>query len=342
MLAAAVMASAMQAVVIQGFGPPGEVEIKAVPMPPSVCEPGSLLVKVASAGCNPIDTSFIRGYVNQMFPCSLPCTLGWDFAGQVMAVGEDVQAFGVGDEIICYFSPDWSSGQKQGSGEGNAQGCFAEYMSVRADQCAPKPTNVPADTAGCIASSSLTALEGLLDHGGLESGQRVLILAASGGVGSFAVQIAKWKGAEVIGVCSGANSDYVRALGADNVIDYTSTEDLASAVLASCPTGVDLVLDCVGGDSTRVGFQCLRPDGGRLVSIANFGVAKIGEELGKQGKTFAVRPSGARLAEVTALFENGDLVLPEVRSFPLANARDAFAQIESRRTRGKLVLLPSH
>src|SRR6202012_4942376 len=199
-----------------------------------------VLIKVYASGVNPVDWKIRKGLRKEKFPTGFPLTLGWDVSGVVEEVGSAVRTLHPGDRV--YSRPDPTR-----------NGTYAEYVAVKADQVGLSPRSIDYVQAAAIPLSGLTAWQGLFDHGRLEPGQTVLIHAASGGVGVYAVQFAKWKGARVIGTTSTHNIDFVRDLGADQVIDYTK-EPFEEIV-----TNVDLVLDTLGEDVQRKSFRTLKP-----------------------------------------------------------------------------------
>lgn len=279
--------------------------------------------------------------------CSTPSVLlitnlqGWDVAGTVEAVGSDASDFKVGDQVYSYTRPAWDmkvDGETTDNESIGLNGTLAQYVSVAQWKVTHKPKSLDMNNAAAIPLAGLTAWQGLFDHGKVTAGQTVLVLGASGGVGSFAVQFAKVKGATVIGTCSGRNVDFVRSLGADHVVDY-SQGDVAAAVRAIAPNGVDMVYDAVGGDSSAAGVASAK-DGGIVISIANFGIADLCNERGLTGKAFLVAPSAPQLREIGDLIDAGKVRVGALEAFPLAEYRSVFEKSQSGRTRGKMVLIP--
>src|SRR5437764_8941823 len=187
------------------YGGPEELRLERIERPAP--QAGVVLVRVHAAGVNPVDWKFRQGFLKDFFPMSFPYTPGRDLAGVVEEVGPDVTTFQKGQAVF---------GQ-------SAHGTYTEYTPAAVDTLALKPKTLSFDEAAAIPVGATTAWQGLFDHGGLQAGQRVLIQGAAGGVGMFAVQFARWKGAYVIGTTSTSNVDFVRSLGAETVIDYTST-----------------------------------------------------------------------------------------------------------------------
>src|SRR5271166_3252654 len=246
----------MKAAVYTRYGPPDVVQIVDVEMP--VPQDNEVLIKVRAASLNPIDGGLMKGR-----PCSARILFGLrkpkdtrpgrDVAGQVEAVGRNVAQFKPGDEVFgsCISDPHDSGAEVWI----HCQGAFAEYVCAPVSTLVMKPDNVTFEQAASVPLAALTALQGLRDKGQIQPGQKVLINGAAGGVGTFAVQIAKSFGAEVIGVCSTRNVDMVRSLGADRVIDYTREN------FTKLGQRYDLIFDCVGNHSLSELRRVLNPNG---------------------------------------------------------------------------------
>ena len=312
------MTATMKAVRIHAYGGPEEIVYEDAPRP----EPGSgeVLVRVRAAGVNPVDWKTRSGSgMAKKFGERFPLVLGWDASGVVEEVGTGVDAFRAGDEV--YGLPRFPE-----PGE-----AYAEYMAAPAGDLATKPANLGHLEAAALPLVTLTAWQALFDVAGLEQGQSVLVHAAAGGVGHVAVQLARWKGARVVGTSSARNADFVRSLGADEVVAYDEA-DLEEVV-----SEVDVVLDPVGGEALERSFGVLR-QGGALVSL----VAEPSEEQAEQHQVRAqrmlVHPDGAQLAEVSSLVEAGHLRPAIDAELPLADARKAHEMSEAGHTRGKIVL----
>jgi NADPH:quinone reductase-like Zn-dependent oxidoreductase len=210
-------------------------------------------------------------------------------------------------------------------------GAAAEYVAVRASDLAPKPANLDHAQAAAVPLSALTAWQALFEHAGLAKGQRVLIHGAAGGVGVFAVQLARWRGARVIGTALARNADFLRELGADETIDYTSVR------FEEKVRDVDVVLDTVGGETLERSWKVLRP-GGVLVTVAGSAPAEKAAAFGVRALFFIVTPSRAQLIELGRIIEAGQL-RPVVEAIvPLERAREAFERGLKGHNRGKLVL----
>ena len=195
----------MKAIRAHKFGSPDVLQLEDIPVPQPARD--ELLIKVYASSVNPVDWKIIKGARQEKFPVHLPIIPGWDVSGVVEKTGSHVQGCKAGDEV--YGRPDPTR-----------DGAFAEYIVVKADQLEFKPKSLNHEHAAAVPLAGLTAWQALFQYGKLEKGQKVLIHGASGGVGSFAVQFARWKGAHVTATCSKQNTDFVRKLGADQVIDY--------------------------------------------------------------------------------------------------------------------------
>ncbi|MFF3466934.1 NADP-dependent oxidoreductase [Streptomyces sp. NPDC002619] len=280
---------------------------------------GQILVAVHAAGVNPTDWQHRR---HGFFLGEPPFTLGWDVSGVVEAVGLGVSLFQPGDEVFGMLPYPYGVG------------AYAEYVTGPVRAFVPKPARLGHVEAGALSLAALTAWQALVDTARVQPGQRVLVLGAAGGVGHLAVQIAKARGAYVIGTASTAKSDFVRGLGADEVIDYRTTDVVKEA------HDIDLVLDLVGGDDRLRSLETLRP-GGILVSTlpADFGeVTERATELGVRAAAVFVEHDQAGMAGIAALAESGRLRPHVFATYPLAEAAKAHAEGETGRATGKLVL----
>lgn len=322
----------MRALVHERYGPPDVLRLATVALPTAGRR--EVLVEVGAASVHPGDSFVMTGrprLVRLAFGLRRPRrrTPGMDLAGVVRAVGADVTSVRVGDRVF-----GWTTA-----------GALAEFATVRDDHLAPIPAGVPVDVAAAVPTSGMTALQALRDVAQLQSGQTVLITGASGGVGSFAVQIAKALGGEVAGVCSGRNVEFVRQLGADHVIDYETTDVTRGS------TRFDVILDSVEAQPLAAMRRILTPRG---TLIPNSG--RGGAWIGPLGRIVRARLLSAftrqRLRPFTSLGRRGDLlVLAEMlasgeitplvdRRYALADAADALRQVATGHTRGKVVVTP--
>ncbi|MEW2263585.1 NADP-dependent oxidoreductase [Streptomyces sp. NPDC047853] len=282
--------------------------------------PNEVLVRVRAAGVNPTDW---KHRANGGFLGEPPFVLGWDVSGVVEAVGIGVAAFRPGDEVFGMLSYPFGHGS------------HAEYVTAPARTFVHLPAGVDHVRAGALPLVSLTAWQALVERADVRPGQRVLVHAAAGGVGHVAVQIAKARGAHVIGTASAAKHEFLRSLGADETVDYRET-DFAEAV-----KDVDVVLDTIGGDTSLRSLRVLRP-GGIVVSILPVGSEEFFEEaerLGVRAARMLVDADRADLREIAHLVESGKLRATIAKTFPLAAAAEAHALGETGRTTGKIVLV---
>jgi NADPH:quinone reductase-like Zn-dependent oxidoreductase len=275
---------------------------------------GEVLVRVHAAGVIHTELGWDPTWTTRAGePRALPVIPGHEFSGEIAALGAGVVDVGVGD--LVYGLNDWYR-----------DGASAEYCVARVADFAPKPAGVDHVHAAATPISALTAWQGLFDRAGLAAGQRVLVHGAAGGVGTFAVQLAHWRGARVTGTASAANLDFVRSLGADEVIDYRAErfEDVVR--------DVNVVFDTVGGETLEKSWGLLKP-GGRLVTVAASGEQTADERI--RAAYFIVEPSRAQLAEIARLIDGGALDPVVGAVFPLAGARQAY---QHKPVRGKVVL----
>ncbi|WP_433678443.1 NADP-dependent oxidoreductase [Nocardia sp. CA-119907] len=289
------------------FGAPEVLEIVEVDRPSA--GPGEVLVQVAATGMNAADWKLRSGLVRKLG--DPPFTLGFDVSGIVAEVGPGVEQFAVGDEVYGMVL--------------SRHGAYAEYVVAQADFLAPKPASLDHIHAAAAPTAVLTAWQGLAE---VVAGQRVLVHAAAGGVGHFAVQIAKYRGAYVIGTARTANHEFLRDLGADEVIDYTTT-DFADAV-----RDIDVVFDLVGGAYGSRSLPVLA-DGGRLIDAQGNDV-----EDDPRYERLYVTPSGSDLRALSAWFDDGRLRVEIDQALPMAEVVKAHHLSESGRVRGKIILVP--
>ena len=302
----------MKAVRIHGFGGPEVLVMEEVPRP----QPGAgeLLVRVHAAAVNPVDTGMRR---RGMMGTGLPYTPGFDVSGVVESVGAGVTRFRPGDEVFAMIS------LRRGGG-------YADFAIVLEPEASRKPTEATHAEAAAVPLVALTAWQALFETADLQEGQTVLIHAGAGGVGSVAVQLAKWKGATVIATASPRNHEFLRSIGADVVVDYNTRrfEEFAS--------GVDVVLDPIGGE-TQVRSLSVLKEGGILVSIV--GLSPAARSPGRDVRTVGilVQPDGTSLQQIADLIDEGYLKPVVTHIFSLEEAPEAHRQSETRHTRGKIV-----
>jgi len=306
----------VRAIGIHEFG--GRDKLQLLELPEPKVPPDFVKIQVRAAGVNPVDWKLREGRLEPRFPVVFPVVPGWDAAGVVTEVGPAVTEFAPGDEVYAYC-------RKHFIGEGT----YAEYVSVPDAYVARKPESLSFEQAAAIPLAGLTAYQALFLAAGLTAGERVLVSAAAGGVGSFAVQLAIDAGAEVVGVASEQHRDRVLELGAYEVIDRF--RNVVEAVRELVPEGVDVVFDLYGDE--RLGGAAR--DGGRIVSIAS---PPSYSERGVVPSYVFVRPDGEQLEELAALADDGRLLVDVAEVLPLEDAARAHELIEAGHTRGKLVL----
>lgn len=306
----------MKAVRIHTHGGPETLVYEDAPRPTPLTN--EVLIRVRAASVNPVDWKIRDGYGKQMFNHQMPLILGWDVAGTIEAVGPEVDKFQLGDPVYGYTSL-------------LRDGAYAEFIVAKQEEITLKPASLDFVQAAAVPVAALTAWQAMFDTANLTENQKVLIHAASGGVGSMAVQLAKAKGAYVIGTASARNADFVRELGVDEFIDYQATE------FETVVHDVDVVLDTIGGDTQVRSFDVLRKDG-FLVSIVEPPSEELAVQHGVRSKMVGVLPNAAQLSEIAALIDSGK-VKPFVETvLPLSEARQAHEMSQSGRTRGKIVL----
>ncbi|MEI5099690.1 NADP-dependent oxidoreductase [Streptomyces sp. PmtG] len=305
----------MKAISYRAYGGPEVLEYGDVRDPK--VGPDAVLVKVRAAAVNPVDHKCREGYLDSVLDTVFPVIPGWDVAGVVVQPGAAVTEFSVGDEVIGYVREDFLS-----------RGTFAEYVAAPVRTLARKPRNLTFEEAAGLPLAGLTAYQVVHKALAVGEGDVVLVHAAAGGVGSFAVQLARHAGARVIGTASERNHGYLRELGAEPV---SYGDGLAERVRALAPEGVDAAFDTIGGDTLRVSADLLAP-GGRLASIAD------GSVIGLGGRYCFVRPDADDLRRLTELTEQDVLTVHVDATFPLERAAEAHRLSERGRTRGKIVV----
>ena len=309
----------MRAITQKSFGGPGVLELTEVPRP--VPGPTEVLVRVQAVSVNPVEAVIRAG----AFPLigQPPFTLGWDVSGVVVEVDPGVNRFQVGDEVygMPYF-PRAADG-------------YAEYVAAPSRQLVRKPAGLSHVEAAALPLAGLTAWQMLVDIAAVGEGQRVLIHGAGGGVGHLAVQIAKARGAHVIATASAAKHPFLRELGADETIDYRTT-DFAAVV-----RDVDAVIETVGGDTARRSLATLRPGGILVTAVdkADAELARAAEAAGVRFAGISVEPDVVGLEALNALVEAGQLRPYVEQTFDLADAAEAHGVVEGGHVRGKVVLV---
>lgn len=306
----------MQAVRFHSYGGPEVLVLEEVPRPQASA--GEVLLRVHAAGVNPLDWKVRAGHVQEWLKHRLPLIPGWDVSGVVEAVGPDVTAFKIGDAV--YGMLDFMR-----------NGAYAQYVAARTRDLALKPRSIDHVQAAAVPLAALTAWQSLFEVAGLASWHTVLIHAAAGGVGHFAVQFAKWKGAKVIGTASASNESFLRELGADEVIDYRTTQ------FEEVVSEVDVVLDPIGGDTQQRSWKVLKK-GGILVATLGISSPKAAREHGVLSQGVRVHPDTAQLTQIATLIDAGNLKPAVTTVLPLAEAARAHELSQTGHVRGKIVL----
>ncbi|MEU2006663.1 NADP-dependent oxidoreductase [Rhodococcus sp. NPDC019627] len=330
----------MKAFVLDRYGRNDGVRFGDTPDPEVA--PGDVLVQIHAASVNPLDLKIRGGKLKPVLPYRLPIVLGNDLAGVVVKVGQDVRKFQAGDEV--YARPD----------QGRI-GAFAELIAMSEDDVASKPRELSMEEAASLPLVGLTAWQALIERANLQAGQKVLIHAGSGGVGTFAIQLAKHLGATVATTTSTANVDWVQRLGADIVIDYKK-EDFA-AVLRD----YDLVLDTLGGEALANSLRVLKP-GGKVISVAGPPDHTFAKEAGlnwivqqvmrllsfrirrnakRHHVTYSflfMKSSGDQLRQLTSIIDSGAIRPVVDRIFPFEQTKEALAYVDQGRAKGKVVV----
>jgi len=304
----------MKAIVIHEYGGPEVLKYEDIPRP----EPkdDQLLIRVIAAGVNPVDGMIRSGIF--MGNRAFPIILGGDAAGVVEKVGSKITKFKVGDPVFAYVGLDNSGG-------------YAQYALVTEQEAAPKPKSLTYVEAAAVPIVALTGWQALVDTAKLSAGQTVLIHGGSGGVGSFAIQIAKARRAKVVATASTANQDFLKKLGADVAIDYTKQkfEDVAK--------DVDVVLDSIGGDTLARSYGVVKK-GGIIVSLVARPKESELEKYGIRGAALNAEPNSEELSEIGKLIDDKKIKVVVSQTFPLSEAMKAQEQVATGHTRGKIVL----
>jgi len=316
------MIKQMKAAVYEQFGGPESIKIDNIDI--SELQEGEVLVRIKAAGVNPVDDAVREGYLKDFLPTRFPVIAGWDMAGVVEERGFSARRFNEGDEVYAYARRPVVH-----------YGTFAEYIVIPESYLAKRPRNMSWEEAAGIPLVGLTAYQSLFDAGNLQENQTVLILGASGGVGTMAIQLAKAKGARVIGVASEKNHSYMKELGADYTITYQNTH-VGEAVKEVLPDGVDLIFDCTSGETLTQSLPALKPSG-KLVSILNHGE---GLDPQVQFAYVFVEPNASQLDRLREMAEAGELQVHVSKTYTLDQTAEALEQVHSLHTRGKLVIVP--
>ncbi|MFC5712973.1 NADP-dependent oxidoreductase [Thalassorhabdus alkalitolerans] len=308
----------MKAIVINQYG--GKEELKETTVnKPSINE-NQVLVEIHATSVNPIDWKMREGYLKEMFPFEFPITLGWDAAGIITEKGSKVKGFQKGDRVFTRPAT-------------TRHGTYAEYVAVEEERLAKMPDEMSFEEGAAIPLAGLTALQCIQDLGEVQEGQRVLIHAGAGGVGNFAIQIAKHIGAYVVTTASGKNEDLVTSLGADQLINYKE-EDFSEAV-----ENIDFVLDAVGGDVQSKSYKVLK-ENGKLVSIVEPPSEEEARKYGVNASFHWLKENGKQLQQLADLYKTGEVrpVINKVFPFHEHGLQEAHSLSESHHASGKIVI----
>jgi NADPH:quinone reductase-like Zn-dependent oxidoreductase len=306
----------MKAIVVREYGGPEVLKYEDAPRPDP--KENEVLIRVKAASVNPVDVAIRKGYLKEFTGNKFPLILGMDASGVVEKVGANVHKFKLGDPVIAFFTLA-------------GQGGYAQFVVAIENEVAPKPSAITFEQAAAVPAAGSTAWTALVETGNLKAGQTVLIHGGSGGVGHFAIQIAKAHGAKVIATASSANQDFLKQLGADVAIDYTKQkfEDVAK--------DVDLVLDAVGDDTLKRSYGVVRK-GGMIVSIVDDVDRNELAARGIRGTAIRTEPNEKTLEELARLIDAKKVAPVVSQVLQLSEVGKAHQQIATRHTRGKIVL----
>jgi NADPH:quinone reductase-like Zn-dependent oxidoreductase len=305
----------MQAVRIHRFGGPEVLKVETIEEP--IPTGNEVVIRVLAASVNPVDAKMREGKYPAVTESELPHVLGRDVCGEIADIGDDVSSFLMGDEVFAFLSPE--------------NGGYEEFVVAKSSEIAMKPKSLDPIAAAAVPLVGITAWQGLFDHGRLRAGQRLLIHGGAGGVGHFAIQLAKASGAWVATTVSGADKEFATSLGADQVIDYKTErfEDIVDPV--------DVVYDLIGGDTQDRSFQIVK-SGGALISTLS---EPDGDSAAKQNirvGRYTAQPNGAQLQKIAELIDAGKIKVVVDSTFDLTQAAKAQETLKNKHVRGKIVL----
>ena len=312
----------MKAFAVDGFGEQGSVRDLPVPEPAE----GQLRLRVAAAGMNPFDISVVQGYLKDQMEHRFPLVPGSDVSGTVDAFGQGVEGYVVGDEVFGSLGKSYFG-----------EGTVAEFTTVSTGTVTQKPSSLDHTVAAAIPTAGVTALT-LADALDLSEGQMVVVVGATGGVGSYFVQLAARRGARVVAVCSGENAEYARGLGATDVIDYGSG-DVVEAARSHHPEGIDAVADMHGDGEQVARLSELVRSGGRVASAVGAADVEALGARGVQATNVMGRVATESLDVLSGMLAAGEIVAPQIRSYPLTDAGEALAAVGTGHVRGKIVVV---
>lgn len=287
---------------------------------------GEVLIQIKAAGVNPVDAFATQGMLKDAIPSEFPAIPGWDVAGVIKKRGHAARRFNEGDEVYAYARRPIIQ-----------HGTFAEYIALPESYLAKRPQKISMEEAGGIPLVGLTAYQAIFDAGKMKEGQTLLILGASGGVGTLAIQLAKAHGIKVIGVASEKNHEYMKELGADVTIDYKDNH-VGKAVAAIEPDGVDMIFHCSRGEAlSQVMETGVLKENGHLISITNSN-PDINDDVNFQ--YVFVEPNAVQLQHIQELADDGKIKVHVSKTYKLEEAGQALKDVQTLHTRGKLVITP--
>jgi len=308
----------MKAVVINDYGAANQLTEKELPAP--AIKDNQVLVEIHATSINPIDWKARAGYLQEKLPFQFPIILGWDAAGVIKKTGKDVTSFSEGDRVFTRPAT-------------TENGTYAEYIAVEEELLAKIPNNITFEEAASVPLAGMTAWQCLVDFSEIKTGDKVLVHAGSGGVGSFAIQIAKHFGAYVASTASGKNEKLLKELGVDTFINYQE-EDFEEVL-----EDYDIVVDTLGGEILQKSFNILKEEG-RIVSIAGIPDEKTAASKGIKAGFHWLEPNGKQLAEIAELLENGEVKAIIGHTFPFSEQglKEAHELSETHHAKGKIVI----
>ncbi len=306
----------MKAIRIHSYGHSDQLKIEEIPNP-KIKDDNEVVVKIHAVGVNPVDWKIREGNFKDFMPASFPLTIGQDFSGEIAEVGNNVHDFPAGDQVFGFVP----------------SGAYAEYADVSVKELARKPESIDFVTAASVPTAGLTAWQMIIDEAKVSEGQVVLIHGAAGGVGSFATQLAKWKKARVIATASQGDTDYLKSIGVDQVIDYKS-ERFEEKV-----KDVDAVIDLIGGETQAHSYRVLKKGGGGVI-ISTVGLMDEAEakKWGARGISFRMTYDGSGLTQIAKLVDQGILKPRVDKVLPLTDAKKAQDLNQTGQSHGKMVL----
>ena len=305
----------MKAIRFHEYGGLEVLKYEDVPRPKP--QPGEVLIQVRAAAVNPFDLAVREGWLASMIPLQLPAICGVDVAGRVVATGKGVTGFSLGQDVYGFLS--------------RYSGAYAEYATAASETIAPHPQTLDYVQAASVPLAATAAWQALFEVGVVKEGQKVLVHGGAGGVGTFAVQLAKLRGAHVLATTSGQHVEYVKQLGADEVIDYTTTP------FETVAHSVDVILDLIGGETQQRSWGVLKV-GGMLVSLLGPPSQEDAATYGVRAAFLGAQPTTGLLKELAHLLDTGQIKPHIGKVFPLEQARQAQELKRSGHTQGKIIL----